>query len=113
MAVDFLAGRIAGHAPLYERFVLGNGGTLRGWNKYDLDPTGGDRVVHGSLDYSYRGFLGFYDTGAVWSAETSPDQKQSVGFGFGRAGRDGFLLAVAFPLHSGHIDPLFIAGFNF
>ena len=49
-----------------ERFVLGDSTTLRGWNKFDLDPLGGSHVVHGSIDYRYRGFLVFYDTGAVW-----------------------------------------------
>lgn len=113
VAVDFLAGRINGDAPLFERFVLGNGGTLRGWNKFDLDPLGGDRVVHGSIEYSYRGAQVFYDTGAIWDRRTDADAKQSVGFGFGRTGREGFILAVAFPLRPGGIDPIFIAGFNF
>jgi outer membrane protein assembly factor BamA len=113
VAADFLAGRIGGEAPLFERFVLGNASTLRGWNKFDLDPLGGDRVVHGSVEYSYRGLQVFYDTGAIWTAVTDPDRKQSVGAGFGRAGKDGFLIAMAFPLRHGHIDPLLIAGFNF
>lgn len=113
LSVDFLAGRIGGRAPLYERFVLGNGSTLRGYSKYDIDPLGGDRVVHGSVDYGYRGIRLFYDTGAVWASGSNPDKKQSVGAGFGRAGKDGFLLAVAFPLRSGHIDPIFLVGFNF
>src|SRR5262249_36759074 len=59
--VTFLAGRITGNAPLYERFVLGNAETLRGWNKYDLDPLGGTHVVHGSVEYRYRVFDVFYD----------------------------------------------------
>jgi hemolysin activation/secretion protein len=113
MSADFLAGRIGGRAPLYERFVLGNGSTLRGYSKDDIDPLGGDRVVHGSMDYGYRGFQVFYDTGAVWASGSSPDKKQSVGAGFGRAGKEGFLLAVAFPLRSGHVDPIFLVGFNF
>jgi len=113
MAVDFTAGRITGNAPLFERFVLGNGGTLRGWNKFDLDPLGGDRMVHGSAGYSYHGFQAFYDTGAIWDRKTDASAKQSAGVGFGRAGKDGFLIAIAFPLHAGHIEPMLIAGFNF
>ena len=56
--LGFLAGVINGDAPLYERFVLGDSTTLRGWNKFDLDPLGGSHVVHGSIDYRYR-FAGF------------------------------------------------------
>lgn len=113
VTADFLAGRITGQAPLYERFVLGNAGTLRGWNKYDLDPLGGDRVVHGSVEYGYRWLQAFYDTGAIWNRNGEPDQKQSIGAGIGKSGKEGFLLAVAFPLRSGHVEPMFIAGFNF
>src|SRR5207249_4237962 len=36
--IGFLAGRIGGQAPLFERFSLGNSATLRGWNRFDLDP---------------------------------------------------------------------------
>ena len=110
---DFTACRITGRAPLFERFVLGNGGTLRGWNKFDLDPLGGDRMVHGSAGYSFHGIQAFYDTGAIWDRKTDIEQKQSAGVGFGTAGKDGFLIAVAFPLRAGHIEPIFIAGFNF
>ena len=42
---DLTAGFITGRAPLFERFVLGNGTTLRGWNKFQLDPLGGSRMV--------------------------------------------------------------------
>src|SRR5262249_5292071 len=49
VVVSFLGGLITGHPPLYERYVLGNSSTLRGWNKYDLDPLGGSRVAHGSV----------------------------------------------------------------
>lgn len=113
VAVSFLAGRISGDAPLYDRFVLGNGSTLRGYNKYDLDPLGGARVMHGSVDYSYRLLQVFYDSGAIWDPHTTAEARQSAGIGFGRAGKDGFMIAAAFPLRSGHIDPMFILGFNF
>jgi hypothetical protein len=107
----FLAGHITGTAPLFERFVLGNSRTLRGWNKFDLDPRGGSKVVHGSLEYSYRGFLVFYDTGAVWDRPEEREQKQSLGCGFRT--KDGFQMAVAFPIRSGHVDPIFYAGVGF
>jgi outer membrane protein assembly factor BamA len=111
--VSFLAGAINGQAPLFERFVLGNSNTLRGWNKFNLDPTGGDRVVHGSVEYRWRYLQAFYDTGAVWDRRTEPDQKQSVGIGVRSSSKDGLLLAVAFPLKNGRVDPVFIAEFNF
>jgi surface antigen Omp85-like protein len=106
----FLAGGLHGNAPLYERFVLGNSTTLRGWDKFALDPLGGSRVVHGSIDYQY-GFLHvFYDTGAVWDRSQDREQKQSAGAGFKV---EGFQLAVAFPIRAGHAEPVFYAGLNF
>ena len=39
-------GGITGDAPLFERFTLGDTATLRGWNKFDIAPAGGDRVFH-------------------------------------------------------------------
>jgi hemolysin activation/secretion protein len=111
--VTFLAGAINGEAPLFERFVLGNATTLRGWNKFDIAPLGGNRVVHGSVEYRWRWFEAFYDTGAVWNQGTHPDQKQGAGFGVRTTNKDALLLAVAFPLRSGRVDPIFIVGFNF
>ncbi len=108
--VGFLAGVLNGQAPLYERFTLGDSTTLRGWNKFDLDPLGGSHVVHGSVDYRYRVLQVFYDTGAVWDRAEDREQKQSVGAGFKK---EKFQLAVAFPLRAGHVDPIFYAGMNF
>ena len=110
LSIGFLAGKISGLAPLFERFVLGNAETLRGWNKFDLDPLGGSHVVHGSIDYSYRYFLVFYDTGAVWDRPDEREQKQSLGLG---CKKSGFQLAVAFPVKSGTVNPVFYAGMNF
>ena len=110
LSVGFLAGKISGVAPLFERYVLGNAETLRGWNKFDLDPLGGSHIAHGSIDYIYRGFLVFYDTGAVWDRPDQREQKQSLGLGCKKA---GFQLAVAFPVKSGTVDPVFYAGMNF
>jgi outer membrane protein assembly factor BamA len=108
--VGFLAGRLNGNAPLYERFVLGDSTTLRGWSKFDLDPLGGSRVMHGSVDYQYRFLQAFYDAGAIWDRPQDRDQKQSAGVGFKK---EYFQLAVAFPLRSGRVDPIFYAGMNF
>ncbi len=110
LSVGFQGGEIIGVAPLFERFVLGNAETLRGWNKFDLDPLGGSHMVHGSIDYSYSGFLVFYDTGAVWDVPAQREQKQSLGAG---CKKGGFQLAVAFPVKSGAPNPVFYAGMNF
>ncbi len=111
--VGFLAGRITGQAPLYDRFVLGNSETLRGWSKFDLDPLGGSHVIHGSIDYRFRFVQVFYDTGAVWDNPRDREQKQSVGVGVKGFKKECFQLAVAFPLRGGHVDPIFYAGMNF
>jgi len=108
--VGFLAGRITGDAPLYERFILGNAETLRGWNKFDYRPMGGSHMVHGSIDYSYSGFLVFYDTGALWDTKHDREQKQSLGVGFSDG---GFEIAVAFPIRTGAANPVFYVGVNF
>jgi len=111
--IAFLAGEINGAAPLYDRFVLGNSETLRGWNKFELDPLGGSHVIHGSIDYRYGIFQIFYDTGAVWDRAQDREQKQSVGVGVKGFKKECFQLAVAFPLRAGHAEPVFYAGMNF
>jgi len=115
--VKLVAGVIYGRAPLFERFVLGNSTTLRGWNKYDLDPLGGNRVAYGSVTYGYRIMRVFYDTGSVWDEGKPVSAKHSVGIGvsggLGVFQKGAFLLAVAFPLQQGHTDPVLIAGMNF
>ncbi len=109
--VAFLAGAVSGEPPLFERFVLGNSTTLRGWSKFDLAPLGATRVAHGSLEYNYHGFEVFYDTGALWSQEQSAKPKHSLGVGYGE--KDGFFLAVAFPVKSGRVVPVFMTGVAF
>ncbi len=103
------SGFIHGTAPLFERFVLGTSTTLRGWNKYDLAPLGGNRVVHNSVEYRYRFIEAFYDTGAVWNSGERVVVRHSVGGGV-RLGDLALLLA--FPLRNGHPEPVFIAGLN-
>ena len=107
---DLTAGLISGRAPLFERFILGNSSTLRGWNKYELDPIGGNRMVHNSVEYRYGAFQIFYDTGAVWDRTESAVLRHSVGLGL-RQGQ--FSVAVAFPVRDGHIDPIFMVGMNY
>ena len=108
--VSFLGGDITGRAPLFERFVLGNSSTLRGWNMYDIDPLGGTKVVHGSVGYGYRIVRVFYDTGAVWDGGTHPKARSSAGVGIKV---EGILLAVAFPIRNDRVEPVFIAGMSF
>ena len=107
---DLTAGMITGRAPLFERFVLGNSSTLRGWNKYDLDPLGGNRMVHNSVEYRYGVFQAFYDSGAIWDRTEAAVLRHSIGLGL----RQGvFSVAVAFPLKEGRIDPIFMVGMNY
>lgn len=103
------AGAIAGNAPLFERFAPGNSETLRGWNKYDIAPLGGNRMVCNSVEYRYRAFKVFYDAGAVWNGGQQATVRHSVGGGvhFGE-----LALLVAFPLRNGRVEPMFIAGLN-
>jgi len=107
---DATAGLITGRAPLYERFALGNGSTLRGWDKYELDPLGGSRMVHNTAEYRYGVFQIFYDSGTVWDRTDTAILRHSAGVGL-RQGN--FSLAVAFPIRDGHIDPIFMVGMNY
>ena len=122
LEVAVRAGVIYGRSPLFERFVLGNSETLRGWNKYDLAPLGGNRAVSATVTYGYHIMRVFYDTGAIWDSgsplgRNRPDQKHSAGVGvttgLGLFGKNALLLAVAFPLRAGRTEPVFIAGMNF
>jgi hypothetical protein len=109
IAIGYMAGSINGTAPLYERFVLGDSTTLRGYSKFEIDPLGGSHVEHVSIDYGYRFLQVFYDTGAVWDRPEDRVERQSAGVGFKK---EYFQLAVAFPMRS-HASPIFYAGMNF
>ena len=100
-------GAIGGRAPLSDRFVAGNSYYLRGWNKYDIDPIGGNRLVHNSVEYRYGPFQAFYDTGAVWESGQPVTPRHSVGVGFKES---IFSLALAFPMKSGHLEPVVMIG---
>ena len=76
---SYLAGRITGNPPLFERFSLGNTQTLRGWNKYDIDPIGGNRVYHFSTQWTYRFFGVFMDNGSIWNSGEDAVNRSSVG----------------------------------
>jgi len=102
---------------------------LRGWNKFDVAPLGGNRVAHATLQYGFGGpeirtfkwegqqgrihaaFHIFYDTGAVGDSGTPLKARHSVGFGFGPAG--SFFMDIGFPIRSSRVHPAFMVGFRF
>ncbi len=115
VVASFTGGRLSGHAPLFERYSLGNSTTLRGWNKFEVAPLGGDRAAHNSLEYRHRidggtQLLAFYDVGAVWNRGGPAEARHAVGFGL-RTWR--FQTALAFPVRSGRMEPMFMAGVYF
>lgn len=100
-------GMISGRAPLDDRFILGNSVALRGWNKYEIDPIGGNRVVTNTVEYRYGRFQAFYDAGAIWDEGQPAPLRHSLGVGL----RESILsLAVAFPIRGGRVEPVFIMG---
>jgi hypothetical protein len=105
--VTGMAGGITGDAPIFERFTLGDSRTLRGWNKYDIAPVGGDRLIYSSLEYRYRGLALFLDSGSVWDAEAERRVRVSTGFGF-HAGPA--FLTVGFPLNTDDVTAVVALG---
>ena len=103
-------GYITGDAPLFERFSLGNSSTLRGWDKYDISPLGGERMFHSSVEYRYSHVAVFFDTGSVWDRNTESKIRYSTGFGIHS---DNSFLTVGFPLNSDGADVTFMAGVRF
>jgi hypothetical protein len=105
-----MAGRIDGHAPLFERFSLGDSRTLRGWDKYDIAPAGANRVWHASLEYRYSGFGFFLDTGSVWDDGADARVRVAAGGGY-HAGP--FFMTVGFPLNTDDVRAVFTTGVRF
>jgi len=113
VVVSGMAGRINSEreqAPLFERFTLGDSSTLRGWNKYDIAPAGGEYVFHTSVEYRHRGVALFLDTGSVWDRTTDSRVLSSAGFGF--HSRNAFL-TVGLPLNTDSLAAVFMAGVRF
>jgi len=102
-----MAGGITGDPPLFERFTVGDSRTLRGWNKYDLAPAGGTRLIYSSVEYRYRGLALFLDAGSVWDTETERRVRVSTGFGF-HAGPA--FLTVGFPLNTDSVTAIVALG---
>jgi hypothetical protein len=100
-------GYITGRAPLSDRFVLGNTEYLRGWNKYEIDPLGGNRAISNSVEYHYGPLQAFYDAGAIWDESQPIVARHSVGLGLRES---VFSLAVAIPMRAGRIEPIFMMG---
>jgi hypothetical protein len=71
-----MAGGITGHPPLFERFALGDATTLRGWDKYEITPAGGDRMVYSSVEYRYTASL--YSSTSVRSGTPIPMARPRV-----------------------------------
>ena len=107
---DLALGGITGDAPLFERFSLGDSSTLRGWNKFDIAPAGGDRLFHASLEYRYRYFGLFLDSGSVW--DSSRDMRIRLSSGFGVQGDNAFV-TLAFPLNADDLGVTFTMGVRF
>lgn len=104
-------GFISGRAPLYERFVVGTSSLLRGWNSYAIDPLGGNRLLHNSVEYKYRRTSIFYDCGSLWSLGKVPTLLHSVGVGYHQS---IFSVALAFPIRpDGRIEPTLLVGMNY
>jgi hypothetical protein len=117
---EFTGGAITGDAPLFDRFILGNSSTLQGWNRYEIDPLGGSRIVHNQVTYGYRIGDGtveaFYDAGAIWQPEvtTQYEKARTVRHAIGAGYKQGvFVMAMAFPVRDGRMEPVFMAGMNY
>jgi outer membrane translocation and assembly module TamA len=102
-----MAGGITGAAPLFERFALGDSTTLRGWDKFEIAPAGGDRMFHSSVEYRYRVLGVFLDAGSVWDETSDRKVRVSAGLSF-RAGPAFF--AVGFPLNTDNMRAVFTMG---
>jgi hypothetical protein len=102
-----MAGGITGSAPMFERFTLGDSLTLRGWDKGDIAPAGGDRVAYSSVEYRYSGLSLFLDMGSVWNANTEKRVRVSTGFGL-HAGPA--FVVVGFPLNTDHLTAVVSLG---
>jgi hypothetical protein len=110
LTLSALTGAIDGAAPLFDRFVLGNTRTLRGWNRFDLAPAGGNRMAHFSADGRYQFLRAIYDSGTVWNAGRPIAMRHSAGLG---VVIHGFTAMIACPIRNGSIEPVFLLGMNF
>jgi len=107
---SFMLGRISGQAPLFERFVLGDSSTLRGWDKYSIAPIGADRLMHQSVEYRFKNFAYFLDSGSVWSEGQARKIRVATGVGFHAS---HFFVTYGVPLNAGDLWGKFILGVRY
>jgi hypothetical protein len=105
-----MAGGISGDAPLFERFSLGDSRTLRGWDKYDIAPTGGDRVFHTSVEYQYHALGMFLDVGSVWDHGADSKLRVSTGVTFNPG---PVFFTLGFPVNTDEFRAVFMMGLRF
>jgi hypothetical protein len=107
VSVSGMAGGINGDAPLFERFSLGDSVTLRGWNKYDVAPAGGNRMFYTSVEYRLDDLALFLDAGSVSNHGAESRVRVSAGLGF-HPGPAFFI--VGFPLNTDNVSAVFTMG---
>jgi hypothetical protein len=105
--VTGMAGHISGEAPLFERFTLGDTRTLRGWDKYAINPAGGSRMYYASVEYAYSGLAVFLDVGSVWDHPEDHHARVSTGLAF-YAGPA--FATIGFPLNTNKVSAVFTMG---
>jgi hypothetical protein len=119
ISMDAQVGRVTGQAPMFERFSLGSGYTLRGWNKYEINPLGGNRMAYGKTSFSRSILTVFYDVGSVWDAGQPGSTRHSVGVSLHEKhcrppsvfyNPACLRLTLGVPLENGHVKPVFIIG---
>jgi hypothetical protein len=105
--VTGMAGDINGAPPMFERFTLGDTRTLRGWDKYAINPAGGNRMYYASVEYVYTGLAVFLDVGSVWDQPGESHARVSTGLGF-YAGPA--FATIGFPLNTDRVTAVFTMG---
>jgi hypothetical protein len=108
--VSGMGGVINGEAPMFERFALGDARTLRGWDKFQISPVGGDQMFHTTVEYRWSGLQVFFDTGSVWNKGADRQVRSSVGFGFAS---DQAYLTLGIPLNTDDLSVSFMMGLRF
>lgn len=105
-----MLGSVSGTPPMFERFVLGDSETLRGWDKYDIAPLGTNRMVHATGEYHYRSLFLFLDAGSLWNDGADAQARFSAGGGqmFGPV-----FWTVGFPLNTDEVRAVFTMGIRF
>jgi outer membrane translocation and assembly module TamA len=80
---------------------------LRGWDKYDVAPAGGSRLVYASVEYRYSGVGVFLDLGNVWDENHEGKLRASTGLVL-HAGPA--FASIGFPLNANNVTAIFSMG---